>query len=155
MINIFDLLKKKSVVSIFDVAKYILAECGEMFVSKLQKLCYYCQAWSLAWDDVPLFEEEFHAWANGPGCDELFTETKGHLSIAASNMSGNMANLKTWQKETIDIVLDYYIGHDELWLGSLARSEEPWKIARGNLKPWETCNNIITKKSMASYYSNL
>ena len=39
---------------------------------KLQKLVYYCQAWSLAWDDVPLFDEDFPAWANGPVCPELF-----------------------------------------------------------------------------------
>ena len=95
MMNIFDLLKKKSVVSIFDVAKYILAECGEMSISKLQKLCYYCQAWSLAWDDVPLFEEEFHAWASGPWCDELYAKTKRYLSITTDNISGDMTNLRT------------------------------------------------------------
>lgn len=28
----------------------------------------YCQAWSLVWDDTPLFEEDFQAWTNGPVC---------------------------------------------------------------------------------------
>ena len=31
---------------------------------KLQKLVYYCQAWSLVWDEEPLFEARIEAWAN-------------------------------------------------------------------------------------------
>ena len=36
--------------SALDVAKYILKEHGEMTAMKLQKLVYYCQAWSLVWE---------------------------------------------------------------------------------------------------------
>lgn len=61
----------------FDVAKYILEVKGTMSTMKLQKLCYYAQAWSLVWDDKPLFDEEFEAWANGPVCRELFFKTQG------------------------------------------------------------------------------
>lgn len=32
---------------IFDTARYILEKEGQMSTMKLQKLCYYCQAWSL------------------------------------------------------------------------------------------------------------
>jgi uncharacterized phage-associated protein len=56
--------------TIFDVAYYILDELGEMSTMKLQKLCYYVQAWSLAWDENPLFDEDFQAWAKGP-CKEI------------------------------------------------------------------------------------
>ncbi|CUP62134.1 Uncharacterized phage-associated protein [Anaerostipes hadrus] len=42
--------------NVFDAAKYILERLGEMSTMKLQKLCYYAQAWSLVWDDVPLFD---------------------------------------------------------------------------------------------------
>ena len=51
--------------SVFDTAKYILEKCGTMSTMKLQKLCYYSQAWSLVWDDAPLFDEDFEAWAMG------------------------------------------------------------------------------------------
>ena len=47
--------------NIFDVARYILEVKGSMSTMKLQKLCYYCQAWSLVWDDSPLFDEDFEA----------------------------------------------------------------------------------------------
>ena len=58
--------------TVFDVAKYILKKTGQIPSMKLQKLVYYCQAWSLAWDDVPLFDEDFQAWANDPVCPDLF-----------------------------------------------------------------------------------
>ena len=42
-------------VSVMDVAAYILEQRGRLSTWKLQKLCYYSQAWSLVWDDEPLF----------------------------------------------------------------------------------------------------
>lgn len=46
------LLRGVSVAAVFDVAKYILEKQGRMSTWKLQKLCYYSQAWSLAWTDI-------------------------------------------------------------------------------------------------------
>lgn len=62
--------------TVFDVTKYILHKCGEMSVWKLQKLCYYSQAWHLAWTGNPIFEEDFEAWANGPVCPEFIDINK-------------------------------------------------------------------------------
>ena len=61
----------EKVPQIQDVAEYILKLHGPMTVMKLQKLCYYAQAWSLVWDDRPLFKERLEAWANGPGLARL------------------------------------------------------------------------------------
>lgn len=47
--------------AIFDVAKYILTKSKRMSTWKLQKLCYYSQAWHLAWTERPLFDEDFEA----------------------------------------------------------------------------------------------
>jgi len=63
--------------TIFHVAKYFLDKLGPMSVWKLQKLCYYAQAWSLVWDEKPLFQEDFQAWSNGPVCPELYQIHKG------------------------------------------------------------------------------
>jgi hypothetical protein len=54
--------------TVFDVAAYILEKKGEMSAWRLQKLVYYSQAWSLVWDERPLFDEPIQAWANGPVC---------------------------------------------------------------------------------------
>ena len=79
--------------NVFDTAKYILEQFGSMSTMKLQKLCYYSQAWSLVWDDSPLFEEDFQAWANGPVCPELFFKTQGKYSASAIDETGGEGDL--------------------------------------------------------------
>ena len=111
--------------NVFDTAKYILEHSGSMSTMKLQKLCYYSQAWSLVWDDSPLFEEDFQAWANGPVCPELFFKTQGKYSASASDETGGEGDLSGNQKDTIDKVLEHYGGHNAQWLSQLTHMEDP------------------------------
>lgn len=55
-------------VSVFDVAEYVLSEVGYVSTMKLQKLVFYSQAYSLVTLDEPLFSDDFEAWVNGPVC---------------------------------------------------------------------------------------
>ncbi len=142
--------------SIFDVAKYILSEKGEMSTWKLQKLCYYSQAWSLAWTEEPLFQEEFEAWANGPVCPDLFREHKGMFMCSKTNLSkGNPDNLSEDQKDTINIVLKDYGQMEPYELREMTHKEDPWKKARGTLAEGASCNNVISKEYMGTYYGSL
>lgn len=141
--------------NVFDTARYILEQSGSMSTMKLQKLCYYSQAWALVWDDSPLFQEEFQAWANGPVCPELFFKTKGSYSVNASDETGGIGDLSEEQKDTINRVLDYYGKHDAQWLSQLTHMEEPWIKAREGVPSEAGCNQIITKESMALYYGGL
>ncbi len=71
--------------SVFDVAAYILnkqPKKNPITAWKLQKLVYYCQAWSLVWDEQPLFKEKIVAWANGPVVKELYEQHKGMFYVA-------------------------------------------------------------------------
>lgn len=144
---------------IFDAAKYILEKHGEMTTMKLQKLCYYSQAWSLVWDGVPLFSEDFQAWANGPVCPELFNWHRKKFVINANDLpqlSGSH-NLTAAEKENIDNVLAYYGDKEAHWLSELTHKERPWKEARNkaNAMPGDLCSEIITKESMMDYYAGL
>ncbi len=141
--------------NVFDTAKYILEKKGTMSTMKLQKLCYYAQAWSLVWDDKPLFEQEFEAWANGPVCRELFYKTKGEFSVSASDETGGDNDLTDEQKSTIDKVLEHYGDHDAQWLSQLTHMEDPWKDAREGLPCGVGSERIITKESMAMYYGGI
>ena len=137
--------------NVFDVARYILHKMGQISTMKLQKLCYYAQAWSLVWDDKPLFEEEFCAWENGPVCSELFFETQGKFLVSeADEPRGNLEKLSDNQKETINIVLHDYGSKDAQWLSRLTHLEAPWKQARS-----AGINSIVSKESMATYYGSL
>lgn len=143
--------------SIFDVAKYILSKTGSISTMKLQKLCYYSQAWSLVWDDKELFPEEFQAWANGPVCKELFDLHRGMFKISEKDIPDEKAynGLDEGQKETIDAVLNYYGSKDAQWLSTLTHMEEPWKNARIGVAPGMPSSEVITKESMAEYYGSL
>lgn len=142
--------------SVFDVAKYILQKMGRLSTWKLQKLCYYSQAWQLAWTGKSLFSEEFEAWSNGPVCKELFHAHKGRYSVVADDLyCGNANNLSADQKEAIDKVLDGYGNMMPYELREQTHFEEPWKIARGNCKEGEPCSNIVTKSSMGEFYGSL
>lgn len=142
--------------SVFNVAAYVLEHCGKMTTMKLQKLVYYCQAWSLAWDDVPLFDEDFEAWANGPVCPDLFQKHKGWFVIEKdffSEYSGFM--FEEEQLDTMNAVLNQLGDKSPQWLSDLTHSELPWKQARAGYDVGEICGNVITKESMQMYYSEL
>jgi len=143
-------------VSVFDVAAYILHFLGKMSTMKLQKLVYYCQAWSLVWDENPLFPESIKAWANGPVVGELFYQLKGHFIVQESDLSiGNYRKLSLRQKETVDAVLKYYGDKSAQWLIELSHMEEPWRNARKGLNEDERSNRVIEHDVIAEYYSGL
>ena len=141
--------------TVFDTAKYILEQRGKMSTMKLQKLCYYTQAWSLVWDDAPLCDEDFEAWANGPVCPALFYHSQGKFSVSADEMKGNSENLSGGQKDTINKVLEYYGEKNAQWLSQLTHMEGPWQDARRGFPAGALCNTPITKESMAMYYGGL
>ncbi len=110
--------------TVFDVAKYIMAESGEMTAMKLQKLVYYAQAWSLVWDEEPLFSEVIEAWSNGPVVRPLYDAHRGAFKVNASMFHrGNTSKLKVHQKKTIDAVLAYYGTKPAQWLIDLTHME--------------------------------
>ncbi|MEE1314623.1 MAG: Panacea domain-containing protein [Faecalimonas sp.] len=74
-------------------------------------LIYYCQAWSLGWDGVPLFDEEFEAWANGPVCVELFDVHRGMFVVDESLFADiPKYHFTKDEYETMDAVMEYYGG---------------------------------------------
>ncbi len=143
-------------VTIFDVARYILEKRGRLSTMKLQKLCFYAQAWALVWDDTPLFEEDFEAWANGPICTVLYQRFKGRFDLYAEDVTdGDSSKLTDGQKESVDKVLDFYGNYSALYLSRLTHLEDPWRKAREGCEPEEDCSVVISKASMSQYYGGL
>lgn len=126
-----------------------------MSAMKLQKLVYYAQAWSLVWDERPLFLERIEAWANGPVLPALYSQHKGKFLVGPSDISGNTGMLDAKEIETIDAVLKYYGGFTAQQLSDLTHSESPWKDARGSLIASERGQQEITHAAMAEYYGSL
>lgn len=140
-------MKRKSSVSILDVARYILKQQGKMGCWKLQKLCYYAQTWTLAWDRKELFSEDFEAWSNGAVCPSLLLACNGNYLIKPKMIHGKPRKLSKVQKENIDIVLEYYGNKFPYWLREQNVSEYPYKSTERR--------KVITKESMLFYYASL
>lgn len=147
--------------TVHDVARYILDELapdqfGERVTAwKLQKLVYYCQAWSLVWDEAPIFSESIEAWADGPVCPALYHQHRGRLRLFAGDIEGNPEALTKDQRDTIDAVLKHYGEKTGRYLSDLAHMERPWQEARGNLPAGARSNAEITHEDMAEYYGSL
>jgi len=150
-------MDKGKPVSVFDVAAYILGKQPKkqpITAWKLQKLVYYCQAWSLVWDEQPLFKEKILAWANGPVVKQLYAEHQGlfHVKECAQ---GNPHNLSKKQKANIDEVLGFYGDKTGQFLSDLTHMEQPWILARTGLQPGEPGETEISLASMLEFYAGV
>ena len=144
-------------VSAMDVAAYILEKKGVMTSMKLQKLVYYCQAWSLVWDEAPLFGERIEAWVNGPVVRELYETHRGLFMVEPGSIPGASSKLNDTQRETVDSVLTYYGDKASKWLIDLSHEEDPWRLTRErhHLGQLERGTAEITHADMAEYYGSL
>lgn len=145
----------KAKASALDVAKYILKKMGPMGTMKLQKLVYYCQAWSLVFDDRPMFKEEIEAWVHGPVVRRLYREHRKEIEVSAKDIDGDIDALDKTARETIDGVLSVYGKKDPFFLRLLTHREPPWKNARKGLSPNDHGDVEISLHSMRDYYSTL
>lgn len=137
-----------------DVARSILERHAPMTAMKLQKLLYYCQAWSLVWDERPLFSEEIQAWANGPVVPAAYDVHRGEFMVNKWP-TGNAANIDQDGIDTIEAVLRYYGDKDGQYLSELTHAEAPWREARRGLPDGTRGNAVITLAAMHEYYSGL
>jgi uncharacterized phage-associated protein len=139
--------------TVHNVAAYILRKQGLMTAMKLQKLLYYSQAWSLVWDEKPLFRARIEAWANGPVIPPVYARHKGRFEV--SNWEGNPEVLSPSERETVDAVLGYYGQWSSLVLSQLTHNERPWLEARRGLAPGDRGNQEISHATIAEYYGSL
>lgn len=142
-------------VSVFDIAEAILSKHDTMTAMKLQKLCYYAQAWHLVWEEKTLFPQRIEAWANGPVCPDLYERHRGKFTVSPGEIELNSRQLDEDERTTIDAVMDFYAHRDAHWLSRLVHAEAPWREARGGIPFGEPCTNEITHGAMSRYYATL
>jgi uncharacterized phage-associated protein len=125
-----------------------------MSTMKLQKLCYYSQAWSLVWDEEPLFTERIEAWANGPVAPALYQLHAGRYEVSQWPW-GDERRLTNDHRATIDAVINAYGKLTARQLSEMTHRERPWNEARGTLPPTVRSNAEITQESMQDFYTSL
>lgn len=142
--------------SVFDIASWFL--CKEsMTPKKLQKLCYYAQAWSnaLLKKDI-LNDTKFEAWAHGPVSPELFSKYREYKW----NMIPKEEEHITLDEQTDDLLESVWITYGEKSaneLEALTHTEMPWRMARNRAgaSEGERCNELISADDMANYYRSI
>lgn len=140
--------------SVFEIATWFLSK-ESMTQKKLQKLCYYAQAWCYALNDYRLIDTVFEAWVHGPVSPALYDKFKsfGYNSIRlAGKYTVNIAEADI---ELLESVWETYGDHTGNALEALSHSEPPWIEARVGYAPNERCNVPISVESMKKYYSSI
>jgi uncharacterized phage-associated protein len=120
---------------------------------KLQKLLYYCQAWSLVFTGQALFAERIEAWVHGPVVPSIFRRFREFRwnTIDCVVTPPTSATLTAH----LNAVLDSYGNIPASQLERLTHSEAPWQIARKGLPPDVSSNEVITLETMKAFYAQL
>lgn len=140
-------------VSIKDVADLFLTD-RPITLKKLNYLCYYAQAYHLAFLDRALFPEDFEAWIHGPVAPILFDTYKDRYSWYDYIPKKNSINNKFEQDSmwVLETVRDAFINETVYDLERLTTLETPWKQARVGYDRTEPCKEIISHESLREYY---
>ena len=142
--------------TVLNLAAYVVERLERVGCWKLHALVYYAQAWSLAWDDRPLFDDPIHAWPVGPVAPTLHEALQGTFECNSSHPAlSNPTELDDAARETVAAVLDYYSEWRPQQLSDLTRAELPWQKARRGLSRDERGDHPIHQDDMAAYYASL
>ena len=141
---------------ILDVARTFLY-MDSMSHKKLQKLCYYAQAWYVTIKNKPLFEDDIEAWVHGTVVPSLYSQYKTYGSRAIPREVKIPNNVES-NIEICEFLQNIYkvYGHlsaNELEL--LTHTEDPWINARQGKSEWQPGYDSISLDDMKRYYSNL
>ncbi len=134
-----------------DIALWFLSK-DSMTHKKLQKMCYYAQAWHCALFNAPLFEDKIEAWVHGPVIPSLYPLYADYGWQPIPQKAFDDTSLRHETKDILNSVYETYGEFTGDQLEVLTHSELPWQKARGDLKPWEPCTEAITFQDMRDFY---
>lgn len=95
---------------------------------KLQKLLYYAQAWYLAFEDKPLFDEDFEAWVHGPTIPALFHEYQEQFGFKPILKEVEKPKFPEEVQQFLDELSDEYFFCDAYELELMVRREAPYQF---------------------------
>ena len=146
--------------SIHEVADYFIempdADSGDFITHlKLQKLCYYAQAWYLALNNERLINGEFQAWPHGPVNTELWARfrEKNWQPILQSEVKAEGFSFHEQDLSFLGVIWDIYGPYTAKALEDMTHDELPWIEARKGLSPYESSRNPISDETMRTYYA--
>jgi len=104
-----------------DVAAYIILRTGDLRDEKLHILLYFCQIWSLQWDQHRLFAAKIAASSEGPRIEGIRESVAKRL--------GRSSKLGASARDTVDRILNFYGNKSAERLTELVFAEKPFQAA--------------------------
>lgn len=142
--------------SIYDIAKWFL-EKESMTPKKLQKLCYYAQAWSNALLNKNMINDtKFEAWAHGPVSPELYDKYREYRWNMIP-LTETQIYVDEQSEDLLESVWITYGNKSANELEALTHTETPWRMARNRAGASEgdRCNELISEQDMSQYYRSI
>lgn len=135
---------------VLDIARYIINKCNEkgIIISnlKLQKLLYFVQGYTFAFDGHRCFSNKIQAWDYGPVCPDAYHEFKkygamnippvhecievtfdSHDNISWDTVPFDSSKIDSDTRETIDAVVNNYAPFSATKLVDITHNQLPWK----------------------------
>lgn len=138
---------------IYDIADWFLLK-EKMTHKKLQKLCYYAEAWSCAIMPEPITDAVFEAWVHGPVCRDLYNKYHEY----GFNYLPAPAKAPEIDHATEDFLESVWATYGDITANSLealTHSELPWQAARAGLAPDMPSSNPISHQAMSDFYRSI
>lgn len=142
--------------TIFDIANWFLSK-ESMTHKKLQKLCYYAQAWLYVFECNKV-STDYEAWVHGPVNRTLWNRFKsfGYNRIPCNELKNVATDINDSDVlNVLDSVWETYGEFTDFELENLTHTETPWIEAREGCDKFEPSSNLISKSTMKNYYSGL
>lgn len=111
---------------------------------KLQKLLYYVQGFSIAMNDIPIFNEDIYAWQYGPVVQEVYHHFKKYGNSGIDVTEITTVELSDEESKLITDVWDVYGQYSAYRLMIFTHDESPWKSTK--------INEIITHDKLKNYF---
>lgn len=145
--------------SIFDVANWFLSQ-ATMSPKKLQKLCYYAEAWTQTLLEKGLVNNtQFQAWRHGPVSHELYQKYKeyGWNNIPMLTEYENIFADDEPVLNVLHSVWQTYGDKSANELEALTHQDDPWILARNRADAdhRDASQEIILPDDMKAFYGKL
>jgi uncharacterized phage-associated protein len=117
-----------------DIANYLLsradAEDNDISNMKLQKLCYYAQAYCTSMRGAPLFGESLYAWDHGPVVEQLYHEYKKHGRDPIPVVTDfDESKIDEPDRIALNDIFDHFNQFSAWHLRGMTHEEPPWADA--------------------------
>jgi uncharacterized phage-associated protein len=119
--------------------------------SRLQKLLYYAQGWSLAVRESCLFPEKILATRHGPAVRQV-RPPRTPAGVVTRDGFAAAPPLSEEQKGFVRAVWNTYRGLSASRLADMARDEAPWRSARGGRTADDLAAPQISLESLADHF---